>query len=92
VAKASDWLKEERRRTLGDWAAFCLDCGHVQRYFAEDEARLPTSCPTCAGELRVRCAACSAPIASAFAVACEKCGEELRPPELYGGPIRRPDR
>jgi hypothetical protein len=92
MGRASDWLREERRRTLGDWAAFCLDCGHVQRYFAEDEGELPEACPTCGGELRVRCPTCAAPIASAFAVACEECGAELRPAELFGGPIRRPGR
>jgi len=89
MARASDWLKEERRRTLGDWAALCPGCGHVQRYFAEDEAGLPVSCPTCGGELRARCPACDAPIASAFAVRCEECDAELRPPDLFGGPIRR---
>jgi ribosomal protein S27E len=92
VGKASDWLREERRRTLGDWAAFCLDCGHVQRYFAEDEARLPGACPTCGGELRVRCPGCGARIASAFAIDCEECGAPLRPSELFGGPIRRQPR
>ncbi len=92
MGKASDWLREERRRTLGDWAAFCLGCGHVQRYFAEDEAALPPACPTCGGELRVRCPACAAPIASGFAVDCEECGAPLRPAELFGGPIRRPSR
>lgn len=90
MGKASDWLREERRRTLGDWAAFCLGCGHVQRYFAGDEAGLPAVCPTCGGELRVRCPSCDAPIASAFAVTCEECGAELRPAELFGGPIRKP--
>jgi len=54
VGRASDWLREERRRTLGDWAAFCLGCGHVQRYFAEDEAELPSTCPTCGGQGQVR--------------------------------------
>jgi ribosomal protein S27E len=92
MARASDWLKEERRRTLGDWAAFCLGCGHVQRYFAEDEPALPASCPTCGGELRVRCPSCVAPIASAFAIRCEDCDAELRPPDLFGGPIRKPPR
>jgi ribosomal protein S27E len=92
VGKASDWLREERRRTLGDWAAFCLGCGHVQRYFAEDGAELPASCPTCGGELRARCPACNARIASAFAVTCEECDAELRSAELFGGPIRRPER
>ena len=92
MGKASDWLREERRRTLGDWAAFCLGCGHVQRYFAEDEAELPAACPTCGGELRSRCPACEAQIASAFAVACEECDAERRPAELFGGPIRKPER
>ena len=92
MGKASDWLREERRRTLGDWAAFCLGCGHVQRYFAEDEAELPASCPTCGGALRVRCPSCDARIASAFAVRCEECEAELRPPELFGSQIRKPPR
>jgi ribosomal protein S27E len=92
VGRASDWLREERRRTLGDWAAFCLECGHVQRYFAEDEARLTAECPTCGGNLRVRCPSCRAPIASAFAVRCEECEAELRPPATFGVQIRRPGR
>jgi DNA-directed RNA polymerase subunit RPC12/RpoP len=92
VGRASDWLREERRRTLGDWAAFCLRCGHVQRYFAEDEAELPAACPECGGELRVRCPSCGVRIASAFAVACEECDAELRPEQLFGGPIRKPPR
>jgi ribosomal protein S27E len=89
VGKASDWLREERRKTLGDWAAFCLACGFVQRYFEESEATLPARCPQCAGELRARCPDCRARFASAFAVVCETCGGELRGPELYGVPIRR---
>jgi hypothetical protein len=40
MGRASDWLREERRKTLGDWVAFCLECGHVQRYFEELEAEL----------------------------------------------------
>ncbi|MGH3039625.1 MAG: hypothetical protein ACRDLZ_09540 [Gaiellaceae bacterium] len=92
MSKASDWLREERRQTLGDWAAFCLGCGHVQRYFAEDEAVLPAACPTCGGELRARCPSCDARIASAFAVACEECNAELRPPELFGSRIQKAPR
>ena len=38
MGKASDWLREERRKVLGDWAAFCLDCGAVRRWFEEFEA------------------------------------------------------
>ena len=32
-----NWIQEERRRTLGDWVAFCPSCGHVARYFEEHE-------------------------------------------------------
>ena len=92
MGRASDWLREERRRTLGDWVALCVDCGHVQRYFAEDEGALPSACSTCGGELRARCPSCSARIASAFAVACEACGGELRPGEAFGVRIRKPPR
>jgi hypothetical protein len=92
MGRASDWLREERRRTLGDWVAFCLECGFVQRYFAESEAELESACPTCGGELRSRCPACGARIASAFAVACEECEGELRPAEAFGVPIRKPGR
>jgi hypothetical protein len=45
VGKAADWLREERRKTLGDWVAFCLACGFVQRYFDESEGELPKTCP-----------------------------------------------
>jgi predicted nucleic acid-binding Zn ribbon protein len=89
VGKASDWLREERRKTLGDWVAFCLECGFTQRYFEELAQELPAACPQCAGELRSRCPACGARFASAFAVECEECGAELRPRELFGTPIRR---
>ncbi len=51
MGKASDWLREERRKTLGDWVAFCLGCGHAQRYFEEDEASLPSACPACGGRV-----------------------------------------
>jgi hypothetical protein len=87
-----NWIQEERRKTLGDWVAFCLTCGHVQRYFLEHEAELPDVCPQCGGPLRHRCPACSAPIASAFAVWCEECDSELRPQELHGTTIRRAGR
>ena len=91
MAKRS-WIQEERRRTLGDWAAFCIACGLVQRYFDESEAELPATCPQCAGELRARCPACAARFPSAFSVECEACGAEVRPPELHGVRIRKPGR
>jgi predicted nucleic acid-binding Zn ribbon protein len=82
-------VQEERRKTLGDWVAFCLRCGFVQRYFEEFVDRLPASCPQCGGELRSQCPGCGARFASAFAVECEECGAELRPPEQFGVKIRR---
>lgn len=92
MGKASDWLREERRKTLGDWVAFCLRCGHAQRYFEESEGELPAACPTCGGELRHRCPSCSARFSSVFAVECEACGGPLRAAEAFGGPIRKPGR
>ena len=89
MGKASDWLREERRKTLGDWVAVCVACGFAQRYFEEWEEELPASCPQCAGELRGRCPACGARFSSAFAVECESCGGELRPRELFGVEIRK---
>ena len=49
MGKASDWLREERRKVLGDWAAVCLSCGYAQRYFDESEDELPPACPQCGG-------------------------------------------
>lgn len=86
---ASDWLREERRRTLGDWVALCPGCGHAQRYFEGGEAGLPDACPTCGRELVSRCPACAARIASVFAVECEACGGRLREPTGFGVPVRR---
>jgi len=86
-----NWIQEERRKTLGDWVAFCPTCGHTQRYFLELEDELE-DCPQCGGELRHRCPSCDGPIASAFAVECEECGAAVRPPELFGTTIRKPGR
>ena len=92
MGKSSDWLREERRKTLGDWVAFCLACGHTQRYFEEWETELPAACPGCGGEMRSRCPECGARFSSAFAVDCEACGAALRSAEAFGGPIRKPGR
>jgi hypothetical protein len=92
VGDAGKWLKEERRKTLGDWVAVCLSCGFAQRYFEESEADLPATCPTCGGEMRSRCPSCDARFDSAFAVECAECGGELRPRELFGTRIRKPGR
>jgi ribosomal protein S27E len=92
VGKASNWLREERRRTLGDWVALCPSCGHVQRYFEASEREVPETCPTCATALVTRCPSCGERISSAFAVDCESCGAALREPTGFGVPIRRPPR
>ena len=89
MGSPGNWLKEERRKTLGDWVAVCLRCGSAQRYFEQWEADLPESCPQCSGEMRSRCPSCNARFASAFTVECEACGGELRPRELFGTPIRK---
>ena len=89
MASRGNWLKEERRKTLGDWVAVCLACGFAQRYFDESEPELPETCPTCGGEMRSRCPSCNARFDSAFAVECEQCGGELRPRQLFGTQIRK---
>jgi predicted nucleic acid-binding Zn ribbon protein len=89
VGKASDWLREERRKTLGDWVAFCLDCGYAQRYFDDWEHELPNECPACAGAMRFRCPECNARFSSVFAVECEACGKPLRQKQLFGIDIRK---
>jgi ribosomal protein S27E len=89
MGKASDWLREERRKTLGDWVSFCLTCGFAQRYFDDSESELPPECPQCAGEMRSRCPECDARFSSVFAVECEACGAKLRAPTAFGGPIRK---
>jgi predicted RNA-binding Zn-ribbon protein involved in translation (DUF1610 family) len=89
MGKASDWLREERRKVLGDWVAFCLACGAARRWFEEFESELPDACPQCGGSMLHRCPSCSAPFSSVFAVDCEACGAPLRPRELFGTAIRR---
>lgn len=92
MGKAADWLREERRKVLGDWVAFCLGCGAAQRWFEEFEAEVATVCATCGGEMLRRCPACDAPFSSTFAVECESCGTKLRENHLFGGAIRRAKR
>jgi DNA-directed RNA polymerase subunit RPC12/RpoP len=89
MGKASDWLREERRKVLGDWVAFCLGCGAARRWFDDFEADVPEECPQCGGKMLRRCPSCSAPFSSTFAVNCESCGAQLRAPELFGTKIRR---
>jgi ribosomal protein S27E len=87
--KASEWLREERRRVLGDWVAFCVDCGAARRWFEQFEDEVPEECAQCGGRMLRRCPACDAPFSSTFAVDCEGCGAQLREPHLFGTKIRR---
>jgi predicted amidophosphoribosyltransferase len=89
MGKAADWLREERRKVLGDWVAFCVDCGAARRWFEEFEPELPDRCSQCGGVLLRRCPSCGLPFSSIAAVDCERCGAPLRAPELFGSPIRR---
>jgi DNA-directed RNA polymerase subunit RPC12/RpoP len=92
VSKAADWLREERRKVLGDWVAFCLGCGAARRWFEEFEADVPETCPQCGGKLLRRCPSCGAAFSSLAVVDCEQCGEPVRPNELFGSKIRRAPR
>src|SRR5262249_41189955 len=89
MGKAADWLREERRKVLGDWTAVCLRCGGARRRFDEFESDIPSECPARGGELLHRCPEWSAPFSSTFAVDCEECGAKLREPELFGVRIRK---
>ena len=89
MGKASNWLREERRKVLGDWVAFCLSCGAAQRWFEEFEPEVSDECPQCGGVMLRRCFACSEPFSSMFATDCEACGAPLRSPELFGTKIRK---
>jgi predicted RNA-binding Zn-ribbon protein involved in translation (DUF1610 family) len=89
MSKASEAYREERRKVLGDWVAFCLSCGAARRWFEEFEAEVPDVCPQCGGTMLRRCPACSAAFSSVFAVDCEQCGGPLREPTLFGSSIRR---
>ena len=89
MGEASKWLREERRKVLGDWAAFCVECGAARRWFDEFENEVPEKCPQCGGKILRRCPACAAPFSSVFAVECESCHAPLRSSELFGTPIRK---
>ena len=52
MGKASDWLREERRKVLGDWVAVCLKCGAGRRWFEQFESEVPDECPECGAALR----------------------------------------
>ena len=91
MGKASDWLREERRKVLGDWVAFCLDCGAARRWFENFEHEVPDTCVQCGGPVLRRCPRCTAPFSSTFTVDCESCGERVREPHLFGTKIRRRD-
>src|SRR2546423_5495252 len=83
VGKASDWLREERRKVLGDWVAVCLGCGAGRRWFEQYENEMPDTCATCGGVLLRRCPTCNAPFSSVGAVDFEDFGGQLRPRTVF---------
>ena len=89
MGKASDWLREERRKVLGDWTSICLRCGAARRWFEEFEDEVPNRCAQCGGEILRRCPECDAPFSSVATVDCESCGAAVRENELFGSRIRR---
>jgi predicted RNA-binding Zn-ribbon protein involved in translation (DUF1610 family) len=61
MGKAADWLREERRKTLGDWVAFaaCPQCaGEMRARCPACDARFSSAfavdCEACGGALRPR--------------------------------------
>ena len=89
MGKAADWLREERRKTLGDWVAFCLGCGHAQRYFDESEAEVAGGLP----DVRRGDAASLSRLRGAIQLGVRgrvrRLRAPLRDPELFGTPIRK---
>jgi hypothetical protein len=74
---------------LGDACAFCTGCGWGRRYMLPDASGVPAACPDCGGGVLAACPDCGTPIRSLMALTCSSCAAELRPPELFGRPIRR---
>lgn len=88
MGKASDSLREERRKVLGHWVAVCVDCGGGRRWFEEFEEMCPDDCPVCGGRMLRRCPHCQSPFQSLFSVDCEACGKQMRPPIATASGLR----
>ena len=84
-----NWIQEERRKTLGDWVAFCIGCGFTLRYFVELESRDPGDVP----ELRERGAPPLPGLRRSVPVGVPRRVRGVRgagaTAELFGGPIRK---
>lgn len=90
MGKASDWLREERRKVLGQWVAVCVDCGGGRRWFEEFEDQVDVTCTACGGAMLRRCPHCNEPFSSLFAVDCEECAKPMRAATTkIGIPIRK---
>lgn len=70
---------------LGQWVAVCVDCGGGRRWFEEFEDQVDETCTACGGQLLRRCPHCNEPFSSLFAVDCEECGKQMRPPVTQSG-------
>ena len=93
MARKRSWLHEERRRTLGDWVALCLGCGHVQRYFEETESGaardVPAMRPPAPATAVRRAAHGSRPPSRSSA---RSAARRLRADEAFGSRIREAGR
>ena len=85
-----NWIQEERRKTLGDWVAFCIGCGFTLRYFVELESEIPATCPNCdeRGAPPLPGLRSPVPVGVPRRVRGVRCAE-VRPHQLFGGPIRK---
>jgi predicted RNA-binding Zn-ribbon protein involved in translation (DUF1610 family) len=81
--------KDDKRRILGDAIILCPKCGFAKRYMELEGPPDLAACPDCGSEMIKECPSCQAPLRSIMQVDCRVCGENLRPPEAFGVPIRR---
>ena len=81
--------KDDKRRVLGDAIILCGRCGFARRYMELEGPPDLAACPDCGSEMIKECPSCQAPLRSIMQVDCRVCGENLRPPEAFGVPIRR---
>ena len=65
--------------------ATCPHCGGGRRWFEEFEDQVDETCTACGGQLLRRCPHCNEPFSSLFAVDCEECGKQMRPPVTQSG-------
>src|ERR1700748_1644153 len=76
-----------RKAELGDYCAFCVDCGFGRRHQG-DPSGIPHECPDCGGTVVRECPECAEPTRALMALTC-RCGHVYREDLFSGRPIRR---